>query len=106
MKYTKKQRNEIYRKALELFYERKGDNTRTILGFYNPYLCYAIAKASDHYDQYVNGLGDFKSYKVLADFEELRRLSPRSNPKSWWKDFPFDYDSRENALLFMIEMTK
>jgi hypothetical protein len=86
MTYAKKQRNEIYRKALRMFYhyKRKGS-----LAF----LCDCIGEIAGGY---------FRK----DEFEELIMFCPQYGVFGWWEYDPcFDYDSRETALLFMIAMT-
>lgn len=107
MKYTKKQRNEIYRKALDRFYELKNDVVR--YDWWEWCLCILLARSTGKYNSYKDEWNYFKSERVIADFPELglfAQYEGRELVYYWWDKHPFDYDSRENALLFMIEMTK
>lgn len=89
MKYTKKQRNEIYRKALDAHRERRE------AGCSMSFLCLRCEDAAG------------KTLKD-GDVPELFLFEPlpeeQQGINGWW--LSGDYDSRENALLFMLEMTK
>jgi hypothetical protein len=86
MTYTKKQRNEIYRKALNVLrsYGRLAG------------LCYSLREVSrERYD------------KQREKFQEFALFKPETNEGwvgYWWHSR--DFDSRETALLFMIAMTE
>lgn len=88
MKYTKKQRNEIYRKALDAHRERVEVGCRA------SFLCFRCDDAAGR------TLRD-------ADIPELFLFEPlpeeREYNNGWWHID--DHKSRENALLFCIEMT-
>jgi hypothetical protein len=102
-KYTKKQRNALYKKALGIFADLKVSKK-----WPDPYACYVVAKATGSYENYrANGCLD--SELVVKDFPELELFSIRDKRGlrlTWWANEPFDYDNRETALLFMIEMSK
>jgi hypothetical protein len=86
MTYTKKQRNEIYRKALEFLCDRFSESFAGI--------CWCIIESCDGCP------GD-----VLDEFPEFGLFKPDLNEDGifWWREN--DFASRETALLFMIAMT-
>jgi hypothetical protein len=93
MTYTKKQRNEIYRKALKWFYKYKKEGSYA-------FLCDCIYDAILKEDDEV-------TYVDIEVFEELILFRPGKDVFGWWGyGEVFDYNSRETALLFMIAMTE
>lgn len=88
MKYTKRQRHSIYKKALAFY---KNGNTEG----YNYYLCWALAKA--------NGS---KNMANLEDYPELFAKKPRrpyQNSSVWWSTD--NRKSRERVLMEAIKET-
>lgn len=106
MKYTKKERNAIYRKALELFYKDRENK------FY-AYLCLSLTDATGSRKPYTDNRGFIDCELVIKAFPEFGLMQDAERIQgscgAWWprlEDSVFDYNSRENALLFCIEMTK
>jgi ABC-type branched-subunit amino acid transport system ATPase component len=98
MTYTKKQRNEIYRKALGLFFIQK--ERRNHYG-----ICVIVNVAAGFTRQY--HINDKQIKRVHQAFPELMEFANEDNLEGlWWGILPWDFDSRENALLFMIAMTE
>lgn len=81
MKYTKKQRHEIYKKALDYLVE--------------PHIF--LRNITDGVSLATNGQA------TISDFKEIMMFSPDDNYDWWHRE---DKKSRINCLLFCIEMTK
>lgn len=88
MKYTKKERNAIYRKALELFYRGKRGE------YFTTFLCLIFFDVDE----------SLKDEDLSEQLPEFWLFKPRGESYAWWESN--DHDNRENALLFCIEMTK
>lgn len=87
MKYTKKQRNEIYKKGLDNFelFNTSG-------------LCHVVIKAS--------GL-PLTSSEIKPYFPELFMFKPINNYFiNWWDSSPESNEERKIALMFCIAMTE
>jgi hypothetical protein len=87
MKFTKKQRREIYEKAHDLIGKPDGVNLRF------EYACTAI-----HY------ITNIDRKNILKYFPELNLFNPNDGFCAWW--LWYEYEARRIALLFCAEMCK